>query len=125
MTDLLRKAGAKATSKDVHWPLTLVLRSRDAPSGFRYRTPGAHARRQAQKALRVYGPGGRPSGSQRPGPWQSSSEASGGRGAWQRWRDASWSAAAPAWWEAASGSDAAAAAWRWTSPAWWTEHPGR
>ena len=64
----LEQVGAKPTSKDVHWPMSLALRMAVSgrASGLRQRTPGAVQRRNEKKRLRGYGPLGRSSGS-RPG----------------------------------------------------------
>ncbi len=61
----LTKVGASPTSHDVHWPLTLVFRSREATTGYRQRSQAAIEKRRAKKELRGYGPGrfGRASGS--------------------------------------------------------------
>ena len=54
--DFLTTVGAKKTSKDVHWPLTVSLRAPYAEgqraSGFRQRTKAADDRRREKKAAR-------------------------------------------------------------------------
>ena len=54
--DFLTTVGAKKTSKDVHWPLTVSLRAPYAEgqraSGFSQRTKEADARRREKKASR-------------------------------------------------------------------------
>ena len=56
----LRQCGAKATSRDVHWPMTVSFRAPVGPSlrasGFRQRSAGAIQRRNEKKAKRGHGP---------------------------------------------------------------------
>ena len=65
--DFLEQVGARKTSKDVHWPMSLALRmpvsATTRSSGLRQRSAAASARRNAKKRLRGFGPPGRSSGS--------------------------------------------------------------
>ena len=54
--DLLRHVGAKPTSQDVHWPMQVSIRSKEANSGFRQRSKAASEARAKKKALKGYGP---------------------------------------------------------------------
>ena len=49
--DFLEKVGAKQSSQDVHWPMSLALRvaTSDRASGLRQRTSEAKERRNAKK----------------------------------------------------------------------------
>ena len=61
----LEQVGAKPTSKDVHWPMSLALRMplSGRASGLRQRSLAATERRNEKKRLRGFGPHGRSSGS--------------------------------------------------------------
>ena len=60
----LNQVGAKKTSKDVHWPMSLAFRMsvKVRSSGLRQRSAKAMAKRNEKKRLRGYGPLGRSSG---------------------------------------------------------------
>ena len=88
----LEQVGAKLTSQDVHWPMTLALRMHTSVrgSGLRQRTPAAIARRSEKKRQRGYLPpaeAGRSSGSAPP------AGRSSGSSSWQWGSDYSWQ-----WW---------------------------
>ena len=63
--DFLQKVGAKKTSHDVHWPMSLALRVATSAraSGLRQRTAEATERRNERKRQRGYLPPRRPTGS--------------------------------------------------------------
>ncbi len=97
---LLEVAGAKATSKDLHWPMTLSIRPLGAKN-YRHRSAAANKRRLEMKASKGYGPwaararrtssrSGRPSGWETSG-WSGSASSS--SGAWWQ-RDPWWSSSA-------------------------------
>ena len=78
----LEQVGAKRTSKDVHWPMSLALRMPVSAraSGLRQRSAAATERRNEKKRLRGFGPHGRSSG------WNSGSGGSGWDGRSSGWR---------------------------------------
>ena len=61
----LEQVGARPTSQDVHWPMSLALRmpASARASGLRQRTAEAIERRNEKKRQRGFGPRGRSSGS--------------------------------------------------------------
>ena len=67
----LEQVGARHTSQDVHWPMSLALRMAlsGRASGLRQRSAAAAQRRNEKKQRRGYGPFGRSSGSRWGGGW--------------------------------------------------------
>ncbi len=55
-SDLLEQAGAKRSSKDVHWPLTVSLRNKREPRSRRWRTEQGLQRRLEKTAKKGFGP---------------------------------------------------------------------
>ena len=49
-----KKVQCKATSHDVHWPMTCSIRSQAQSSGFRKRSAKANAKRMADKKAKVH-----------------------------------------------------------------------
>ena len=111
MENFLEQCGARTSSKDVHWPLTLSMRNKLTPSSERHRSAAGLARRKAYKAARGHGyasavrPRGRSSGSAaRPAPyaappaaepWQPPQRQAHGwtQAEWDAWRGHQWSQA--------------------------------
>ncbi len=97
---LLAQAGARKTSRDVHKPMTLSLRSRKSKKSERFRSEEGQRRRDEKKARRGFGPLAQ-AGKGGPGRSSGWSEAA----AWQPWAQAQgqqWSAASswqdePSW----------------------------
>ncbi len=94
--EFLQYVGARLTSKDVHWPLTLALRLKHERGGYRARTAAAPQRRNEKKARRGFGPlAGRPCGS---GGAASSSSGTGRPCGW----GAQWQGGDSWWWQEAT-----------------------
>ena len=99
--DFLKKVGAKTTSQDVHWPMSLALRvaTSERASGLRQRTPEAKARRNEKKRQRGYFP------------WQATSTAASSSGSAARAARADL-ASDSGWYGRSSGSSSS---WNWHS----------
>jgi hypothetical protein len=120
----LEKVGAKATSKDVHWPMTLDLRvpvfNADGvqlrSSGFRQRSGTSEAARRAKKMARGYITGA-PQGNAAA---QTAAETGYGRssGSWEggQWALGGWEAGA-----GRSSGSAASGSGSWTWGSWWSQ----
>ncbi len=94
----LESCGANLTSKDVHWPMTLAIRSSLAgrSSGLRLRSAAANARRREKKIAKGYIKG---------------DAKGGGKSGWER--TAAPAAAAPA---ARGSASSSSTHWQWQPP---------
>ena len=120
----LESCGANLTSKDVHWPMTLAIRSSLAgrSSGLRMRSAAANARRREKKIAKGYikgdAKGGGKSGWERTAAPAAAAPAARGSASsssthWQ-WQPA------PHWQGRSSGST-----WQWSTWSWqqWHQQP--
>ncbi len=118
----LESCGANLTSKDVHWPMTLAIRSSLAgrSSGLRMRSAAANARRREKKIAKGYikGDGKGKSGWERTAAPAAAAPAARGSASsssthWQ-WQPA------PHWQGRSSGST-----WQWSTWSWqqWHQQP--
>ena len=118
--DFLEKVGAKQSSQDVHWPMSLALRvaTSDRASGLRQRTPEAKERRNQKKRERGYLPP-RATGS------AASSSSSAAPAAPANWADSGWygrsSGSSSSWdWHSWHGRSSGSGEW---SGSTWHSYP--
>ncbi len=113
--DFLAYVGARATSKDVHWPITLSFRPLTA-ANYRKRSYESYLRRTERKASKGVGPWaeGRPSGSAAgaAAPGRAAGSAAPAAAGWSSW-GSQWAAPAAEW-----SDESWSQTWAWGSRGW-------